>query len=251
MAPVYSLALSMYAVTSASRFTSSSVTSFAPVIPAVTSAMALFTPVAVPRSPVPALRPELAKRAWGVPLRRRWCRREGNGFLLFLVPQVTDRAPVGLHAQVGRQLQAKHLAVHVQHHRMQPADGDDPIPLFQLAEHLSTFPLLGLLRPEEQQVDDHVQRHHEEDRADRKPLRRRLQNNHPTPPPPKSASLSYSSTRRRATPITRASRMPPGPLDARNQTDRQQWRRGPPPSTAPGMTDYGRWPGAVPTSRRR
>src|SRR5947208_12553557 len=169
MAPVYSLALSMYAVTSASRFTSSIVTSFAPVIPAVTSAMALFTPVAVPRSPVPpfprspvpALRPELAKRAWGVPLRRRWCRREGNGFLLFLVPQVTDRAPVGLHAQVGRQLQAQHLAVHVQHHRMQPADGDDPIPLLQLAEHLSTFSLLGLLRPEEQQVDDHVQRHHE------------------------------------------------------------------------------------------
>src|SRR5207245_919407 len=184
---------------SASRFTSSSVTSFAPVIPAVTSAMALFTPVAVPRSPVPALRPELAKRAWGVPLRRRWCRREGNGFLLFLVPQVTDRAPVGLHAQVGRQLQAQHLAVHVQHHRMQPADGDDPIPLLQLAEHLSTFSLLGLLRPEEQQVDDHVKRHHEEDRADRKPLRRRLQNNNHTPPPHNSAYLSYRLTCRTTT----------------------------------------------------
>src|SRR5256886_11512504 len=131
---------------------------------------------------------------------------------------------------------------------MQPADGDDSIPLLQLAEHLSTFPLLGLLRPEEQQVDDNVQRHHEEDRADRKPLRRRLQNNHRTPPARKSASLSYRSTRRRATPTTRASRKPPGPLDARNQTDRQQWRRGPPPFTAPGIADYGRVAGAGPTS---
>src|SRR5437667_12724561 len=105
---------------------------------------------------------------------------------------------------------------------MQPADGDDSIPLLQLAEHLSTFPLLGLLRSEEQQVDDHVQRHHEEDRADRKPLRRRLQNNHRTPPPRKSASLSYRNTRRRATPITRPSRKPPGPLESMNQSDRPQ-----------------------------
>src|SRR2546430_14103488 len=101
---------------------------------------------------------------------------------------------------------------------MQPADGDDSIPLLQLAEHLSTFPLLGLLRPEEQQVDDHVQRHHEEDRADRKPLRRRLQKNHRTPPLGKSVSLSSRSTRRRATPITRPLRTPPGPLDATNET---------------------------------
>src|SRR5256886_5916663 len=122
MAPVYSLALSIYAVTSASRFTSSSVTSFAPVMPVVASAIALFTPVAVSRSPVPAF-----------PLRRRRCRREGNGFLLFLVPQVTDRAPVGLPAQVGGQFPAEYLAVHIQHHRMQPADGDDSIPLLQLA----------------------------------------------------------------------------------------------------------------------
>src|SRR5205809_6690197 len=99
MAPVYSLALSMYAVTSASRFTSSSVTSFAPVIPAVTSAMALFTPVAVPRSPVPALRPDLAKRAWGVPLRQRSCRRGVHGVLLPLVPHVTHPSPVALPAQ--------------------------------------------------------------------------------------------------------------------------------------------------------
>src|SRR2546426_117969 len=131
MAPVYSLALSMYAVTSASRFTSSSVTCLAPVTPVVASAIRDVTPdsqIAVAPSRGRAV---LSRKPSS--LRRRRCRREGDGFLLFLIPQVTDRAPVGLHAQVGGQFQAEHLAVHVQHHRMQPADGDDSIPLLQLA----------------------------------------------------------------------------------------------------------------------
>src|SRR3989442_13428642 len=119
---------------------------------------------------------------WSRGGRRRRCRGKLRGLLLaLLVPQVTYRAAVGRDAQVGCQLQTQHFAVHVQNDRVQPPDGDDPISLFELAEHHSTLALLVLLGSEEQHVDDRIQRHHEDDRTDRKPLRS-LQNNHRTPP---------------------------------------------------------------------
>src|SRR2546422_6501165 len=109
---------------------------------------------------------------WSRSGRRRRCGGKLRGLLLaLLVSQVTDRAAVGLDAQVGCQLQTQHFAVHVQNDRVQPPDGDDPISLFELAEHHSTLELLALLGPEEQHRDDRIQRHHDDDRTAGHPYR--------------------------------------------------------------------------------
>src|SRR3990170_4702031 len=121
IAPVYSFALMMYASTSGSRFTSSRVTSrcFAARVSADSAIGMVRSCVIGDLGPG---RPALAHG-----------RRRG---LLLAGADVGHRPPVRLHAEVRGDLQGQQVFVDVVDGGMQSADGDDPVALLQLAQHL-------------------------------------------------------------------------------------------------------------------
>src|SRR6266849_4974011 len=141
IAPVYSLALSIKAVTSGSRLTSSSVTSLAPGRPVETSAMVFFLLPSFSCSPAPDYPPPGGGTSSGRP--RRWSNRRR---LWLAVAQITDRGAIGLHPKIGREFHGYGVTVDIEKRGMQPADSDNPVALLQLAQHFPPFALLRLLR---------------------------------------------------------------------------------------------------------